>query len=222
MLKSRGGFYAIVLGFIAWGIVAAVVGQAGQGANAGLRIAAIDRARLLGEYKYSIDFDKSIQKQQADGEIMLRTWAQNALLTEGDQKRMSDLAIEEQTVGTANFDAGKKAEVKKLQQQSADLGNEFTSLQGNQNPTPAQQMRLGVLTRAFSDTQTRVESSRKTITAELQKKDQEAQVKIVKDMKEAIAQVAKAKGFSLVLPTDIAYFSDNDITDAVLAVMNKK
>ena len=222
MLNKRGGFYAIVLGFIVLATVASMVGsRAGQGANAGLRIAAVDRTRLITDYKYTKDTDLALQKQQADAELRLRTWAQNALLTEGDQSRLSDLLLEEQTAG-ANFDAGKKAEMKKLQQKSADEGNEFTNLQGNQNPNPAQQMRLGVLTRAFSETQTRVESARKTITVDLQKKDQESQAKIIRDMREAIAQVAKAKGFSLVLPTDIAYFSDNDITDAVLATMNKK
>ena len=219
MWNRSGGYRALILGWIALGLMVSMTSAEAQGNN--LKIASVDRTRLITEYKYTIETDKELQKRQADTELTLQTWAQNALLTEGDQKRLSDLALE-QKAAAANFDPAKKSEMEKLQKQSADLSNEFTSLQGNQNPTPAQQMRLGVLTRAYSDTSARVENTRKSVTAELQKKDQESQAKIIKDMREAIAQVAKAKGFSLVLPTDIAYFSDNDITDAVLSAMNSK
>ena len=38
-----------------------------------------------------------------------------------------------------------------------------------------------------------------------------------KDIKDALAKVAKEKGYNLVLSGDLALYADNDITDAVLA-----
>ncbi len=220
MLNKTGGYRAIVLGFIALSIVVSMVGaRAGQGANAALRIASVDRTRLITEYKFTKEMDQTLQKQQQDTEFLLRTWAQNALLTPGDQTRLSDLALE-QNNNPANFDPAKKAELEKLLKASSEFSADFTTLQSNQNMTPAQQTRLNVLNRAFSDTSARVEATKKTVTEELTKKDRDSQARIIKDMREATAQVAKAKGFSLVMPSETAFYCDNDITDAVLAAMN--
>ena len=223
MLNTQGGYRAVIFGFIALCIVASTLGaKAGEGANGpGIRIASVDREELFSKYKFWIDQDNQIATKQKNTESTIQVWAQNALLTAQDETRLSDLTLEQKAAGV-NFDANKKNELDKLKKQSDDYAADFTNLQSNQNPTPQQQMRLGVLTRAYSDTNARIDALKKTVTAELQKQAQEAQVKTVQAMRESIAQVAKQKGINLVLGTETAYFSDSDITETVLANMNSK
>ena len=222
MSNNRAGFRALVLGAMAVCITANLVGvKADQGNNGTLRIAMFDYHRVVDESKFLADANKALQQKQDDTKFMLNIWAQNALLPEADQKRLGDLALEERTAG-ANFDPKKKDEMKKLQETSANLLNQLTSLQGNQNPTQQQQDRLKILTRDYSDTRSRIETVDKTVYDELQKQNQANSTKALKDMRDAVGQVAKAKGYGLVLTNDVAFFSENDITDAVVTAMNKK
>lgn len=220
MWNKSGACRAVVAGFIALCFMASMMGAKAQG-NGGMKIASVDQAKLFDEYKYTQEASKALQKKGDDAQLTLQTWAQNSLLTEGDQVRLSDLAIEKNAAGE-KFDAGKKGEMDKLLKQSNDYNNDFVALQGVQNPTPTQQMRLGVLTRAYSDTQARIEAKKRTINADIEKQRNDNRDQIFKDMRAAIAQVAKAKGFNLVLTTDTAFYCDSDITDAVLANMNGK
>ena len=216
-----GGGSALLLGFIALCFAVSASGVKAQ-ANAGMKIASVDKGRLFDEYNYTKNANLTLQKMRENAELTLQTWAQNSLLPEADQTRLSDLAVEQKAVGEGKLDAGKKTEMDKLVKKSAEDNNDFVTLQGAQNPTPTQQMRLGVLTRAYSDTQARIESKKRAVSAEIDKTLSDNQIQIFKDMRAAIAQVAKAKGFNVVLTNDIAMFCDNDITDAVLANMNGK
>ena len=45
---------------------------------------------------------------------------------------------------------------------------------------------------------------------------------MIKSMRESVAKVAKEKGVSLVLSSEIAWYADVDVTDAALAAMNSK
>lgn len=221
MWNKLGGYRALLLSFTALCLTAAMMGAKAQG-NGGMKIASIDQGKLFDEYKYTQEASKALQKKGDDAQLMLQTWAQNALLTEGDQKRLSDLAIENKAAGEGKLDAGKKSEMDKLTKQSNEYNNDFVALQGVQQPNPTQQMRLGVLTRAYSDTQARIDAQRKAISAEIEKQRNDNRDQIFKDMRASIAQVAKAKGFNLVVTTEVAFYCDSDITDAVLANMNGK
>ena len=220
MKNKLGGGRALFLGFIALCFTASAPGAKAQ-AGAGMKIASVDQGRLFDDYKFTKDANLALQKMRDDAELTLQMWAQNSLLSEMDQGRLGDLAVEQKAEGD-KFDAGKKAEMDKILKKSTEDNNDFVVLQGVQNPTPVQQMRLTVLTRAYSDTQAHIETKKRTVSTAIDKQREDNRTQIFKDMRASIAQVAKAKGFNLVMTSDIAMFCDNDITDAVLSNMNGK
>ncbi len=221
MSEPTRGLRAIVLGAIVLCIVASLTGaKAGQDKNGGLRIATVDPVTILTQAANIVATKNQLQKQQSDTLLRLQTWQQNPLLSEADQVALSDIALAEATTNGAS--AQQKSQKDKLTGQSKTLVDEFNSLQSKQAAlTQAEKDRLNVLTRAGSDTESRINLRKRESDEDLQKQANALDAKASKDMKDSINKVAKDKGFNLVFRNDVAFYADNDITDAVLAQMNK-
>ncbi len=222
-LDTPAGYRAIILGAIVLCIVASLSGaKAGQKGADGIKIAVFDQDKARNGYKYvetaRADFNKRLQ----DTDLMLKTWQLNALLTDADQKKLSDLTIEE-SHANGNFDDAKKKEQKRLLDQSKAYTQEFNELQANRNGlNPQQKDRLNILVRAASDTDKRIEDAQNKARADLQKFDNDVTTKIMADTREVVGKVAKDKGFTVVFSSVVAWYGDTDITDAVIKALNDK
>lgn len=221
-LESPATLRAIVLGAIALCLVASM-----QGAHAGaetnsLKFAIFDADKARAAYKYVATAQVDFQKKIEDTDTMLKAWQANPLLVEADQKKLSDLLIEEKRAG-ANFDQKKKDEIKKLQDMSKGLTEEFGRLQADRNSlTPAQKERLNILVRAASDTESRLQAAQVKAREDLQKIDGDVSAKTLADMRDTVNKVAKEKGYAVVFSAGMAWYADNDITQAVVDALNKK
>ncbi len=223
MLDSNRGLRVIVGLLTTLGIVAALTAQAGmqkENPNAALKIASVDSAKLMAEYKQTTSADENINKQKNDILTQLKTWQQNPLLTVAEQNELATLVSQEAT--PAGLNDAQKARKKVLTDSSRAKLDEFQSLQQKQGQlSAADNVKLTDYTKASSDTNSRITSKQQEADADLQKQVSSITVKLQKDVKDAIAKVAKEKNYSLVLNGDLALYSDNDITQAVLKDLNK-
>ncbi|HLV80620.1 MAG TPA: OmpH family outer membrane protein [Chthonomonadaceae bacterium] len=224
MSESTRSLRAIVLAAIVLCIVASLVGAKAdqeKGVPAGLKVASVDVSKLLTDYKYSINTTNDLQKKNDNLTLRLRTIQQNFLLPEADQNTLADLAVQENSA--TGLTAAQKQQQTKLQGDSKSLMDQYTALQQKQVGALTQQDKdaLQDFTRRASDTDTRLRTAEQQGKNDLEKQLQAAQTKAVGDVHEAVARVAKEKGFSLVLNSDVAFYADNDITDAVLSQLNK-
>lgn len=220
-MDSPAGLRAIVLGAITLCIIASITGANAGQEKGGIKIAVFDQERARSEYKYVAMAQVDFQKKLEDTDLRLKTWQQNALLTMADQNKLADLLIEQKKVGD-NLDNNKKAELKRLQDESKSLTEELRQLQGNPAGLNADQKnRLAILVRAASDTESRTGAEQEKVRGELQKIDNEVSAKVLKDLREAVNKVAKAKSCSVVFSAGVAWYGETDITDDVVKSLNK-
>ena len=224
MSEPTRSLRAIVLAAIVLCIVASLVGAKAdqeKSASAGLKVASVDVSRLLTDYKYAVNTTSDLQKKNDELELRLRTIQQNFLLPEADQKTLADLAVQQNTPN--GLTAAQKQTQTKLQADSKALMDQYTGLQQKQVGQLTQQDKdnLQDFTKRASDTDSRLRAMEQQGKGDLDKQLQTAQTKAVTDIHDAVAKVAKEKGFSLVLRSDVAFYADNDITDSVLTQLNK-
>ncbi len=223
MLDSNRGLHIIVGLFTTMGIIAALTAQAGmqkENPNAALKIASVDSARLMAEYKATTSADEDINKKKNDILTQLRSWQQNPLLNDKEQTELAQLTAQENS--PAGLNDAQKTRKKVLMDSSKAKLDEFQALQQKQGQlAPADNVKLTDYTKAASDSTSRIEARQREADADLQKQISTITVKLQKDVKDAIAKVAKEKNYTLVLNGDLALYAENDITKDVLVHLNK-
>ena len=225
MSGQTWGFRAIVLATIALCITATLKGaQGAEGQDKGsvLRVATIDKSRLLSEYKFTIKSDADLRKEENDVVAALQTWKQNPLLTEADQKALGELVIAEANT-PAGLTAPQKMQKQKLMDASKAALEDQVALSQKKvgEITALDQEKINRYARAASETDLRIQTRQADAQKNLQTKLNENTTKVLKDVREGVAKIAKEKGFHLVLSNDVAWYADADLTDAVLAQINK-
>jgi outer membrane protein len=209
----------IYLAAIVCCIVASLTGaRAEQDKNpGGLKVAVVNQHRLGDDYKYAQKTLQDLQKKEADFLTMLQTWQQNNLLSEADQKALSDLNVKDANT----LSADEKARKQKLLDQSKRLFDELLALQTRPQLNVAENDRLKEFSRLQADTEKRIKDRQ----GELQQQEQQdvgrLRDKVLADTNAGIAKVAKEKGYNLVFSSDVVLYADNDITDQVLKEINK-
>ena len=95
MSEPTRGIRALVLALITLCIVASLTGARAGQEKPGMRVALVDKGRLLSEYKYTISSDTELRRKQQDALVVLQTWQQNYLLpTDAKLERERDLLYE--------------------------------------------------------------------------------------------------------------------------------
>jgi Skp family chaperone for outer membrane proteins len=219
MSEPTRGLRLIVLAALLLGIVAALgAGAAPDNSGGGLKVATLDTTRVLSEYKGTVASNNQLRKMADDYQLTFQTWKQNPLLSEADQKRMSDLVLK-----GANATEAEKAELKKLQDQSSALYSEFVNLQtkGGAALTEADKARITALTKLAGDTDSRIQFRSKEADDQFRKIQGDNLNRILKEVRDGVAKVAKKGGYNLVLSNEMAWYAENDITEDVLKELNK-
>ncbi|MDE2127810.1 MAG: OmpH family outer membrane protein [Armatimonadetes bacterium] len=223
MTSPRLSLNAIVLAAIVMCIVMSMVGARSEQAKTttGLKIARVDVSAVMSQYKFAVTGTAAIQKKYDVEVATLRAWGQNNLLAAGDQDALAQLVAADQSAAGASAD--QKAQEQRLLTKSKGLINEYTALQSKQagNLTQQDKDRMTELMRRASDTETRVNQSKTNDEDELQTELNTLRTKAVQDVTDAISKVAKDKGYNLVLSSEVAYYTDTDLTDTVVASLNK-
>lgn len=224
MKEPTRGIRALILAAIALCITASLTGaRAGQDKNPGVRVALVDVERLSSEYSSNITVFQELQKRGQLNITVLRTLAQHVLLSEADQKILGELVTVENS-SPNGLTAEQKEQKQKLLDKSKGMSEEFLALQQKVvgQLTPQDKEKLNQYYKAQSDTEQRLLKSKSDSENALESDAMKSRTKALKDVREAIAKVARDKGFSLVLSNEIAWHAESDLTDEVLKVLNKK
>jgi Skp family chaperone for outer membrane proteins len=221
-MEPTRGIRALILAAIVLCITVSLTGaKAGQD-KAGLRVALVDIGRLSSEYSYNINAFQELQKKEQSNLNVLRALAQNALLSEADQKLLGDLVTAESNPN--GLTPAQKMQKQQLLDKSKGMVEDFNGLQqkvvGQLNDQD--KAKLNQYYKAQSDTEQRLQKSKSDLDQQLQEEAVKNRTKALKDVRETIAKVAKDKNFSLVLSNEIAWYAETDVTDDVLKVLNKK
>ena len=217
MSERRPGFRQVVLAMVALCIVASLTGAKGQDKNA-LKIAVVNPGRLLAEYNFTKKSDADLKARQNDVLTELNSWDQHRLLSEADQKALSQVAIKESN--KLDLSAADKATKTKLEDLYKKYFDELMILQAKQQPSQLDQDRLKELTKLETDTARRVKERQQAVQEELQKQAQDVRTKMDADVRTNIVEVAKQKGYNLVFSSEVVLYCDNDLTDEVLKKLN--
>ncbi|HLK59611.1 MAG TPA: OmpH family outer membrane protein [Chthonomonadaceae bacterium] len=208
----------VVLALVTLCIVASLAGAKGQDKNV-LKIAVVNPGKLLTEYKFTIKSDADLKTKQNDVLTELNSWDQHRLLSEADQKTLSQIAIKENNKQA--LAAAEMATKQRLEETYKRVFDEFLSLQGKQQPNQAEQDRLKELNRMELDTSKRIKERQQAAQDDLQKQAAAVREKMDSDVRTNIIEVAKQKGYNLVFSSEVVLFCDNDLTDEVLKKLNK-
>jgi Skp family chaperone for outer membrane proteins len=204
-------------------IVASLTGARGQDKNAGgLRVATVDINRLQNEYKVIKSFKQELDIRQAALKIQLQTWQQNPLLSEADQKTLSDLNIKDKTAA-GGLSAAEKTHQTALVEQSRKLNDDYNRLQGTAigAATPHDKQQLQEYVTLVQGTEARATAAQSVLQTEMQTKLTDTAQQTQKSVHDALKTICKEKGYNLVLSSEIAPYADFDCTDDVVKVLNK-
>ena len=221
--SASGLFFirATVLAAIVMGTIASLAaGGAGQDKN-GLRIAVVNPGRLLSEYKYAQTSTSTLEKRDGEAKLAIATWTRFPLLTVTDQDGLAKLLQKENTAG-AEMSKGEKDQLQALKTKHDNLVKEYQELLGKPNgqTTPQDSDRLTALGKLKNDAEIRIKDKQAAATTEINKLQDEFNLKIDKDVREALNKVAKEKGMNLVFSSQVVLFADTDITDEVIKHLN--
>lgn len=213
---------ATVLAAIVLGVVASLAAHGAGDEKGGLRIAVVNPGRLLSEYKYAKQSNDTLEKIGADAKLYIETWRRYPLLSAADQEILANLSQKEQLPG-ANMSKAEKDQMQGLKTKHDNLVKEYNNLlaKPNGDTTPADSDRLTALGKLKTDTETRMKSKDTEASTEINKRQEEFNQKIEKDIHDALTKVAKDKGMNLVFSSQVVYYADTDITDDVIKHLNK-
>ncbi|MCS6777435.1 MAG: hypothetical protein RMJ43_09270 [Chloroherpetonaceae bacterium] len=224
MKQTTDGVRAIILASILLCITISLTGaRAVQEKNGGLRVATVDVGRLYNEYSFTINTLQELQKREQVSITVLRTLAQHALLSEADQKALADLVTAEAT-SPNGLTPEQKTKKQQLLDKSKAMSEEFLALQQKVvgQLTPQDKEKLNQYSRAQNETEQRLQRSRAETEEALQGDMIKNRNKAFKDVRDAVAKVARDKGVTLVLESQFAWYAETDLTEDALKVLNKK
>lgn len=222
--SAQGLFFirATVLAAIVLGIVASLTAAGAGQDKTGLRIAVVNPGRVLSEFKFAKQATDTLEKKDNEAKVALSTWQRYPLLTPGDQDTLAKL-LQKDAATPADMSKQEKDQMQALKTKHDNLVKEYQELLGKPNgqTTPQDSDRLTALGKLKNDSELRIKNKTSDATAEITKAQDEYNLKIDKDVRDALNKVAKEKGMNLVFSSQVVLFADVDITDDVIKHLNK-
>jgi Skp family chaperone for outer membrane proteins len=146
----------------------------------------------------------------------LETRSQSLMLDEGQVKELIDLKAKQ------NPTEQDKARIKELSETERAKDEELKKLQTTATLTEPQKARLTELTNLQQKSKTVGGQLEKDYNDQLETKRQDMIAKAEADIRDAIAKIAEAQGFTFVLAKDAALYGGADITDKVMDKLDRK
>jgi Skp family chaperone for outer membrane proteins len=179
-------------------------------------LAFVDLDRVVAGYKEAANLTKQLEEYRASLQKQLDNLRAGALLDDKERQELENL----QKIASPN-----EAQRKRLQE-LADLEarreSELTELSNKPNLTEAEKARHTQLLNLLNAQNRRAQELNMRLSAEFEKRRQEADQKVRSAIEAAIVAVANEKGIDVVIDKKAVLFSKagRDITDDVLAKLN--
>jgi len=211
MRFSRGVAVAmcVIALVVVWG--ASVV----SAADAPVKIAVVDLAKLDDSPRlkqYNEQFNGL--KTSLDNKLTIR--GLNLLLNDTEITELVDLKTKDTPTDVD------KARIKVLEDKSNALNAELAGLRTTSAPTDVQKARQTELTQMEAKSKDTGKNLATDYESQLRTKYDELMTQFRADAKEASGKVAAEKGYTYVLASDAVLFGGTDITDLVIAKLDRK
>lgn len=215
----RGMYILTIVCCILFSLAGAVAQDKTQG---GIKLANIDLGRIQDEDAKLQGVKQTLQTQKQTAETEGQTWSQNPFLSADEQKQLSDFLMKEKSPNGLS-PADKKAE-QALQAKSKQMYDDYQRLQGLPTGalTDTDKQQLNYYVKLQSDTQTRVNDLQTQYEQNLQNQVQATTAEFQKELHDALGKVAHDKGYTIIYTAEVAPYAENDCTDDVLKLLNKK
>jgi|YelNatPaOPRAMG01_1025707.scaffolds.fasta_scaffold26213_2 Skp family chaperone for outer membrane proteins len=183
-----------------------------------ITFATVDIQKINDNYKLKAVLETQFQQLQAKWQGRLARRQNMPLLTEDEQKQID--AIEEKGPNQTDAD---KATLKQLMDKAQQLNNQLVALRQKKESelTDADKAQLATLEAQIAKASDQYNTMQDQMKADLTNFDNQNSELLVKNIRDAVAQVAKEKGITIVFNNQVVLYSGVDITDQVLAILNK-
>ena len=203
------------LSFVLAGMLVAGFIGAGFQAQAD-KLGTVDLNRLIQESNYGVARMKELNNQLAARKALMDFLTLYRVATVEEAQKMRALWLK------ATVTEAEKAELDKLKTKIMDSDKKFNELRQRQNLTDADRELLrdySMRTQAVEETLTRWNQE---FQDELGASQDEARRETLKRAKAALAEIGKAKAFTVIFESTVAPYSANDLTEDALKAMNAK
>jgi len=180
-----------------------------------LVIGSVDIGRLSVGSTRKAKYDADLRALADRLDTTFKTQAQNLMLDLADQNELGTL------LSSPRPSESDRARITALETKAAANSQKLIDLQQRKDPTPADTAQLGQLNDMNAAGQKIVQDIGAGYQARLKKLNDDDTTAFTQAVKDAINAVAQQRGLTLVLTSDIAVYSANDITDDVIKRINK-
>ena len=205
----------------AWMLAAAVVaavfgGMAAEAADNQIKIGVVDVQKMYRDAPRIKQYMEDLDKLRESLALKLEIRGQNTMLDGNEIKELIDLKTKE------NPAEADKARIKTLEDTERAKDAELKGLQENKELNEQQKARLQELQDMQKMSKDTLNAIAKDCEDQWQTKTQEFDAKAVADLREAINKVAQDKGFTVVLDKAAVFFGGTDLTDDVIARLDRE
>ncbi len=174
----------------------------------------VDLNKLLTGYSKKAVYDQQVQDLNGKLDAQFKQQVNYDMLTKDQQNQLTAL-LSKPTPSSQD-----QATITSLQQQSDKDAQELAALQQKQSPTPTEQARLQTLSQQKQAGQQALQDIADGYRAQVQAEQDRLSAQLSDTVRLAIAAVAKDHGLTMVFTSQVAVYSNNDVTDDVLKRLN--
>jgi Skp family chaperone for outer membrane proteins len=200
----------IVAAALAGGIAAA--GFQGSTEKSGT----VDLAKVFNDSEYAKKQTESLRNMGQARQGVIDFIRQNPHMKTEDTTRFRELSVKEAPT------APEKAELERIKNDAQASETKFRELSTKDKPSQAELTQLEELNRRKDNSQQVLDKWNQDFAAELQQRQEGLRNDTLARVKDAVSQVAKTQGYTIVFVQDVAPYSAHDLTADALKAMNGK
>ena len=177
-------------------------------------IGSVDLHKVLASYNKKTPAQDQLEQMTNQLQQVYATQSAYNMLTADQQKQLGNLLLK------ANRTSADDAQVQALEGQSQKDAQTLAALQQKKDLTDADRTQLAQLTDEQQAGAQAVQTIHDDYIQRLNQQNDQVEHETLDDIRSAVAAVAKQKGLSVVFDGDVAIYTANDITQAVIAKLN--
>ncbi len=174
----------------------------------------VDFQKVLNAYNKKADQETVFQAKEQQLQGVFQTEEANAMLSADDQKQLSTL------LQKANQTDPDKAQITALEAKSQKDAQALATLQQTQTPTDADKTQLSQLTQEKQAGAEALQDVADSFKQQLDDENAKLTQQLADDVRAAVGSIAQQKGLTVVFDSQLAVYTPNDITQAVITKLN--
>ncbi len=202
--------------FMGWVAAAALLGVLAGGGfkQATDKLGVVDIAKVIEDSEFGKANQAEFTRMKQSRETLLEFIDTNRVLTNEQAQRLRDLSVK------PNATDAEKAEIERIKADVVASAKRAQEMQTKQTLTPEERTLLQEYAQRGQNMDQVAQRWYRDFTTEMQDWADKQKLASVQKARQAIEQVAKAQGFSVVFEVGIAPYGANDLTSAATQALN--